>query len=95
MRPTEASHAIQAVRRSLDIATAGRDTKSLGMFYFRTTASLTALDTDAGATHSGVLKVFAVARAAPVCHASPGARNIFRAHVAPAGVQATCVVAAE
>ena len=61
--------------------------------YFRGKAIFTAPAAPAGATHSAVLKVFAVARAAPVCQA-PSVRNIFRAHVVVVGLHATCVVAA-
>ena len=61
--------------------------------YFRGKAIFTAPAALAGATHSAVLKVFAVARAAPVCQV-PSVRNIFRAHVVVEGLHATCVVAA-
>ena len=61
--------------------------------YLRTIVSLTPAVTAPGATHSAVLYVFAVARAAPACQA-PYVRNIFLAHVVVVGLQATCVVAA-
>ena len=75
--PLNLSNPLIRIPFSVDACPAANDTQARWI-YFR--VIFTALATVAGVAHSGVLKVFAVARALPALNASPAARPMLALH---------------